>query len=158
MLVAVAFLPAIAVQSYKQFDLNRLRQSEVQDHALSLAKLAAAQQLQIVDGIHQVLIALSELPAIKSKDSEACQKYLGATQQRYPAFRFIVVDMSGQSFCTTSGLSGNVAGRADFVNATHTGEFSVGQFSIGVWTGRELISLASPLYDDKGRLHGARRT
>lgn len=58
MLVAVALLPAIAIQSYNQFDLHRLRQSDVQEHALSLAKLAAAQQLQIVDGIHQVLIAL----------------------------------------------------------------------------------------------------
>lgn len=70
MLVAVALLPAIAIQSYNQFDLHRLRQSDVQEHALSLAKLAAAQQLQIVDGIHQVLIALSELPAIKARDSQ----------------------------------------------------------------------------------------
>jgi signal transduction histidine kinase len=154
-LVAVALLPAIAVQSYKQFDLNRLRQSEVQEHALSLAKLAAAQQLQIVDGIHQVLIALSELPAIKAKDSQGCSKYLLATQQRYPAFHFIVVDMSGQSFCTTSGESGNVAGRSDFVNATSSGHFAVGQFSIGVLTGRELISLALPFYDDEGRMAGA---
>jgi signal transduction histidine kinase/CheY-like chemotaxis protein len=154
-LVAVALLPAIAIQSYKQFDLNRLRQSEVQQHALSLARLAAAQQLQIVDGIHQVLIALSELPAIKAKDSQGCSKYLHATQQRYPAFHFIVVDMSGQSFCTTSGESGNVAGRADFINATSSGQFSVGQFSIGVLTGRELISLALPFYDDEGRMAGA---
>jgi signal transduction histidine kinase len=155
MLVAVALLPAIAIQSYNQFDLNRLRQSEVQEHALSLAKLAAAQQLQIVDGIHQVLIALSELPAIKAMDSQACTKYLLAIMQRYPAFHFLVVDMSGQSFCTTTGKSGNVAGRADFVNATSRGQFTVGEFSHGVLTGRELISLALPFYDDEGRMAGA---
>jgi signal transduction histidine kinase len=154
-LVAVALLPAVAVESYNQFALHRLRQSEVQEHALSLAKLAAAQQLQIVDGIHQVLIALSELPAIKAKDSQACSKYLLASKQRYPAFHVLVVDMSGQSFCTTAGNSGNVAGRADFVNATSSGQFAVGKFSTGVLTGRQLISFALPFYDDEGRMAGA---
>jgi signal transduction histidine kinase/CheY-like chemotaxis protein len=154
-LVAVALLPAIAIESYDQFDIHRLRQSEVQEHARSLAKLAAAQQLQIVDGIHQVLIALSELPAIKAKDSRACGKYLLATKQRYPAFHVIVVDMNGQSICTATGESGNVAGRADFVNATSSGQFAVGQFSIGVLTGRQLISFALPFYDDEGRMAGA---
>jgi hypothetical protein len=64
MLVAVALLPAIAIQSYNEFELRRSRQLEVQEQALGLAKLAAAQQQQIVEGIRQVLIALSELPAI----------------------------------------------------------------------------------------------
>jgi signal transduction histidine kinase/CheY-like chemotaxis protein len=155
-LVAVALLPAIAIQSYNQFDLHRLRQSEVQEHALSLAKLAAAQQLQIVEGIHQVLIALSELPAIKARDPQACSKYLLATKQRYPAFlAFIVVDMNGQSFCTTGGKTVNVAGRADFVDATSSGQFAVGQFSIGLLTQSRLIPFALPIYDDEGRMVGA---
>ncbi len=141
--------------NYNQFDLHRLRQSEVQEQALSLAKLAAAQQLQIIDGIHQVLIALSELPAIKAKDSQACSKYLLATKQRYPAFHVIVVDMNGQSICTANGGSGTVAGRADFVSATSSGQFTVGQFSTGVLTGRKLMSFALPFYDDEGRMAGA---
>lgn len=156
MLVAVALLPAIAIQSYNQFDLHRLRQGEVQQHALSLAKLAAAQQQQVVEGIHQVLIALAELPAIKARDPEACSKYLLATKQRYPAFlAFIAVDMNGQSFCTTGGKSVTVGGRADFVKATKTGQFAVGEFSIGVLTGSKLIPFALPIYDDKGDMAGA---
>jgi len=60
MLVAVALLPAIAIQSYNKFELRHSRQLEVQEQALGLAKLAAAQQQQIVGGIRHVLIALSE--------------------------------------------------------------------------------------------------
>jgi hypothetical protein len=67
-LVAVALLPAIAVQTYNEIELRRSRQVEVQDQALGLARLAAAEQQQMVQGIRQVLIALSELPAIKVKD------------------------------------------------------------------------------------------
>src|ERR1700722_18733283 len=54
-LVAVALLPAIAIQAYNEFDLRRARQVEVENQALSLAKLAAAEQQQIVQGIRQVL-------------------------------------------------------------------------------------------------------
>jgi hypothetical protein len=47
MLVAVALLPAIGIQAYNEYDLRRARQVEVQNQALSLAKLAAAEQQQI---------------------------------------------------------------------------------------------------------------
>jgi PAS domain-containing protein len=156
LLLAVALLPAIAIQSYNEFDLRHSRQMEVQEQALGLAKLAAAEQQQLVEGIRQVLIALSELPAVKARDPQACSAYLLAIKQRYPAFlAFIVVDMNGQSFCTTSGKSGDVAGRADFANATRTGEFAVGGYSIGMLTGIKLIPFALPFYDDDGHMAGA---
>jgi signal transduction histidine kinase/CheY-like chemotaxis protein/HAMP domain-containing protein len=156
LLVAVALLPAIAIQSYNEFDLRRSRQKEVQDQALGLAKLAAAEQQQLIEGIHQVLIALSELPAVKAKDPQACSAYLSTIKRRYPAFlAFIVVDIDGRSFCTTSGQSASVAGRADFVNATTTGEFSVGGYSIGVLTSLKLIPFAVPFYAEDGTMAGA---
>ena len=115
MLVAVALLPAIAIQSYNEFELRHSRQMEVQEQALGLAKLAAAQQQQIVGGIRQVLIALSELPAIKARAAEACSAYLSTIKRRYPAFlTFAAVDMNGQSFCTTNGKTANVADRSYF--------------------------------------------
>ena len=80
-LVAVALLPAIAIQAYNELDLRRDRQVEVQNQALSLAKLAAAEQQQIVQGIRQVLIAMSELPSIKTRDSQACDAYLATVQR-----------------------------------------------------------------------------
>jgi signal transduction histidine kinase/CheY-like chemotaxis protein/HAMP domain-containing protein len=156
LLVAVALLPAIAIQSYNEFDLRRSRQMEVQDQALGLAKLAAAEQQQVVEGIRQVLIALSELPAVKAKDPQACSAYLLAIKQRYPAFlAFLVFDINGQSFCTTSGKSASVAGRADFTNAIQTGKFAVGNYSIGVLTGIKLIPFALPFYDNDGHMAGA---
>ena len=40
-LVAVALLPAIAIQAYNEVELRRARQLEVQNQALNLARLAA---------------------------------------------------------------------------------------------------------------------
>jgi hypothetical protein len=44
LLVAVALLPAVALQASNEFYLRRARQVEVQNQALNLAKLAAAEQ------------------------------------------------------------------------------------------------------------------
>jgi PAS domain S-box-containing protein len=157
LLVAVALLPAIAVQAYNEFDQRRARQVEVQNDALSLAKLAAAEQQQIVQGIRQTLIALSELPAIKAKDAQACNAYLASIKQRYPGFiSFIMVDMNGDSFCdaTIDHKPSTAAGRPYFDNVVKTGEFTVGEFAIGRVTGRSVLHFALPFYGDDGRMGG----
>jgi hypothetical protein len=156
-LVAVALLPAIAIQAFNEFDLRRARQVEVQNQALSLAKLAAAEQQQIVQGIRQVLIAMSELPSIKTRDSQACNAYLAAMQRRFPAFvTFLVADLKGWSFCDTNSDHRpiTIASRAYFASILKTGAFTVGEFSAGLSTGRKVIQFALPFYGDDGRMGG----
>jgi signal transduction histidine kinase/CheY-like chemotaxis protein/HAMP domain-containing protein len=156
-LVAAALLPAIAIQAYNEFDLRRARQVEVQNQALSLARLAAAEQKQIVQGIRQALIALSELPAIKAKDSQGCNAYLFKIKQRYPGFiSFTVVDMNGSSFCdaTSDHKPSTAAGRPYFANVLKTGEFTVGEFAIGRVTGRNVLQFALPFYGGDSRMGG----
>ena len=157
LLVAVALLPAIAIQIYNEVDLRRMRQVEVQDEALGLARLAAAEQQQIVRGIRQVLIALAELPAVKSKDGEACNRYLATIRQQYPAFiTFAVADINGDFFCDTNSVHRplTAAGRAYFADALKSGAFTVGRFSVGRSTGRNVIQFALPFYDDNARMAG----
>jgi PAS domain S-box-containing protein len=156
-LVAIALLPVIAVQAYNEFDLRRARQLEVQSQAISLAKLAAAEQQQIVQGIRQVLIALSELPAIKARDSQACNAYLTAMKQRFPAFiTLIVADSNGRNFCDASSFHRpiSIAARAYFANALKTDGFTVGEFSKGLSSGRNVIQFALPFHGDDGGLGG----
>src|SRR5258708_33762685 len=156
-LVAVALVPAIALQMYNEFDLRRARQAEVQNQALSLATLAAAEQQQIVQGIRQVLIAISELPSIKTRNNQACNAYLAAMQQRFPAFiTFLVADLNGWSFCDTNSDHRpiTIAARGYFANVLKTGAFTVGEFSAGLSTGRNVVQFALPFYGDHGRMGG----
>ncbi|MET4033381.1 signal transduction histidine kinase [Bradyrhizobium sp. JR7.2] len=156
-LVAVALLPTIAIQMYNEFGLRRARQVEVQNQALSLAKLAAAEQQQIVQGIRQVLIAMSELPSIKMRDSQACNAYLAAMRQRFPAFvTFLVTDMNGRSFCDTNSDHRplTIAARAYFADVLRTGVFTVGEFSAGLSTGRKVIQFVLPFYGSDNRMGG----
>jgi len=157
LLVAVALLPAIAVQSYNEFYLRRSRQMDVQEQVLGLAKLAAAEQQQIVQGIRQALVALSELPAIKSKDAHGCEAYLSRVKEQYPEFiSFIVVDTNGSSFCdsNTEYRPSTAAGRAYFNSVIKTGKFTVGEFAMGRVTGRNVLHFAVPFYGDDARMAG----
>src|SRR5260221_3815544 len=157
LLVAVALLPAIAIQTYNEVDLRRSRQIEVQDQALALARLAAAEQQQIVQGIWQALIALSELPAIKAKDSQGCNAYLSAIKQRYPAFlAFFVTDLTGQSSCNTTNHDEPVtaAGRAYFANALKSGGVTGRGCAVGRPTRRNVLPLLLPFFSDGGRTGG----
>jgi signal transduction histidine kinase/HAMP domain-containing protein len=157
LLVAVALLPAIAIQTYNEFERRRLREAEVQEQALGLAKLAAAEQQQIVQGIRQALIVMAQAPAIKAKDTPACQAYLSTIKEQFPAFlAFLVVDMEGRSFCDTNVVHKPVslASRAYFANAQRTGGFAVGEFAVGRLTGRKIIQFALPFSGDDGRMGG----
>lgn len=156
-LVAVALLPAIAIQAYNEFELRAARQVELQNQALSLAKLAAAEQQQIVQGIHQVLVALSELPAIKARDSNACNAYLATMKQRFPGFlTFLVADLNGRTFCdsNTEHRVVDISARAYFNNTLKTQAFTVGEFSVGLSVPQNVIQFALPFYGDDDRLDG----
>jgi PAS domain S-box-containing protein len=156
-LVAVAIIPVVAIQAYNEFALRRSREVEVKDQALSLARLSAAEQQQIVQGIRQILIAMSEVPAIKTSDSQACNAYLAAIRRRFPAFVTVfVTDLNGRAFCDTSSDHRpiTVAARAYFATALKTGAFTVGEFSQGISTGRNVIQFALPFYGNDGRMGG----
>ena len=156
-LVAVALLPAIAIQAYNEFDLRGARQVEVQTQALSLAKLAAEEQQQIIQGIRQVLIVLSELPAIRSKDSSACNESLAGLKSRFPGFlTFVVTDVNGQPFCDSNGNRKpvSVARRPYFAEVLKSRAFTVGEFSIGLSVPRKVIQFALPFDGDDGQISG----
>jgi PAS domain S-box-containing protein len=158
LLVAIALLPVIAIQAYNEFALLRSHQVEAQDQALALAKLTAAEQQQFIQGIRQVLIALSEFPAIKSKDIPACRAYLSAIKKRYPAFlSLFVTDTADATFCDTvdanhAPLSG--AARPYVFTALQSGVFRVGEYSVGRLTGRNVIHFAMPFYGDDRHVGG----
>src|ERR1700733_11453927 len=156
-LVSIALLPAVAIQAYNELDLVLARQLEVQKQAIGLAKLTAAEQQQIVQGVRHVLIALSELPAIKTRDSAACNAYLSAMKDRFPAFlTFHVADVNGMTFCDSVGGKKpiNVSARGYFAEAVRNAAFTVGEFSIGLALHRRVIVFALPFSGDDGRLGG----
>jgi signal transduction histidine kinase/HAMP domain-containing protein len=155
-LVLVGMVPTISIQTYNEFILRRARQLEVGNQAVNSAKRAAAELQQVVQGIRQVLMALSELPAIKENKSEVCNESLAGMKSQFPAFlTFLVVDVNGQKFCDSNDPKAvNVAVRSYFTTALNVRAFSVGEFSIGLSIHRRVIQFALPYYGEDGHVAG----
>src|SRR5258708_35214450 len=101
--------------------------------------------------------AMSELPSIKTRYSQACSAYLAGMQQRFPAFvTFLVADLNGWSFCDSNSNHRpiKIAARAYFANVLKTGAFTVGEFSTGLIFDRKIVQFALPFYGDDGRMGG----
>ena len=75
-LVAIAVLPALAIEGYNQFDLRHEREREVRRDALRLATFASGELDRIVESGAGLLSALSRLPAVRNFDAAACSSYL----------------------------------------------------------------------------------
>jgi hypothetical protein len=84
LLVLIALLPALAIQAYNEFDLRRTRQAEVDEMALRQAQLASSELNQIFEGIHNLLIAVAEVPSVRSFAAGECAAYLATLQPKVP--------------------------------------------------------------------------
>ena len=65
LLVLLAVLPALGLILYTAVEQRRLATTEVQENALRLARFAAADQDNLIEGARQLLIALARLPEIR---------------------------------------------------------------------------------------------
>ena len=82
LLVVVALLPALAIQAYNELDLRRSREAEVRELALRQAELAASELSQILEGVHSLLTAVAEVPAVRALDAGPCATFLANLQPR----------------------------------------------------------------------------
>lgn len=155
-LIAAALVPLIAVQEYNAIP-EFLADFEMREQALSGAKIAAAEQRQIVEQIRGIMVRLSKLPAVKTRDRLACNAYLSTIKSQFPAvITFLVTDLSGFSFCDTNSDHRpiTIAARPYFNTVLQTGEFTVGKFTTGLSSGQNVVQFALPFRDDGGQLAG----
>jgi hypothetical protein len=157
-LVALALLPAIAIQAYNEFALRDARQEAAHEQALSAARAVATVLDRFVEGVRQVLVAVAETPGIKDKDPGRCTAYLQRVAKSYPAYMLLAVnDAEGRTVCNTAGGgpgTNSNAGRAYFQRAMASNGFAVGDQVIGVETKRRSLHLALPLPDATGEPGG----
>jgi len=126
-LVAIAVLPALAIEGYNQFDLRQEREREVRRDALRLATFASGELDRIVESGAGLLSALSRLPAVRNFDSVACSNYVADLGQVFPQYRVIgATDASGNVFCASKPRPPgfNLSDKPAWQQAMQTGEFT----------------------------------
>ena len=157
-LVALALVPALAIQGYNEYALRASRGEVVRNEAMRAARSVAADLGQFGRGTRQVLGVLAEVPEIKEKNPQGCTAYLKTLLDKVPgAFFFGVADADGSIVCNTLGSAPGaytLSDRAYFQDAMRTGGFAIGALVTGRITGRPTIQFAQAIPGAAGRPEG----
>jgi two-component sensor histidine kinase len=157
-LVALALMPALAIQGYNEYALRSARAEVVRGEAMRAARSVAADLGQFGRGTRQVLGILAEVPEIRDKDPVTCTTYLKTLLGKVPgAFFFGVADANGNIVCNTLGSARgaySLADRGYFQDAMRAGDFAIGKFVTGRITQRPTMQFAQAIPGAGGRPEG----
>src|SRR5471032_1184215 len=157
-LVVLAALPTLAVTIYGSWDQRVRAIAGARNDMQSLAKLAAQQQGQIIEGSKQTLVAISLMPTALRNDSVRCNAYLATLQAKSMGLYHSIgiYDADGVLKCNAVPWQGKVHSpdRLYFSLALATGKFAIGEYQVGRVTKLQGINLGYPIADAQGGVTG----
>src|SRR4051794_4693143 len=142
-LVAVALLPAFAVEVMFLVGLHYARQDDINRDVMRQAQLVNETVSTIIEGARQLTYSLAQSGRVATLDP-ACRETLLAVKAGLPNYRFIsVLDPQGRLVCTSWREAGGVGlGQRPYLDATLTADrFTVGEFSRGAASGEPFLPL-----------------
>ncbi|MFK5600539.1 sensor histidine kinase [Methylobacterium sp. HMF5984] len=157
-LVALALMPALAIQGYNEYALRASRDAAVRVDALGSARAAATDLVQLAQSLQQVLDLAAVDGSVRGKDSAACTAYLGLISERLPQLSLLsLAEPDGRVVCDSRGSPPGAysnAERAYHKRVLATEAFAMGNFVVGVRTRQPAVHFAQPVRDADGRLTG----
>ncbi|NJN65960.1 MAG: response regulator [Chloroflexaceae bacterium] len=153
-LVLLAIVPSLVLVFITGIEQEHLFANQVQNEALRLTRLAAAEQQTQVQKARQLLVALAQLPSVRDHDVETCTHIMTDLRPQFPEYTGIsAVYPNGDPFCTSLPNTGiNVGDRDYFRQVLATRDFTVSDYLIGRKTGKAIIAFAYPSLDAGGQV------
>jgi signal transduction histidine kinase len=156
LLVTIAILPALGIQAYNEFDLRRSREADIRDRVVQITKQFGEEMGELREGARQLLIAVAQLPQVKSKSADACSTLLSSLKAVYANYSLLgAADAQGNVFCTSGKTSlMSVADQEFFQRAMAKDGLAVGLYWADPVTGEKSIHFAHRFYDAAGNVAG----
>ncbi len=156
LLVLFAVIPAFGLMGYTAISQRQQAAVDAERDAMHLARLAAREQSQLIAATHQLLLMLSQLPAVRQPaNTSSCSRILAALQKPYPHYtNFGVAAPDGRVFCSALPLprAVNIADRSYFRRTVQSRDFSIGDYQTGRITGISAINFGYPVFDAGGNI------
>lgn len=156
LLMLLSLAPASGLVLYTVSEQRRLAATDVQTNARQLARLAASQQEQLIEGARQLLVAFAELPSIRGTGA-ACSTTLATLLPQFPLYaNFGVIQPDGAVTCSAVPLMSplNLRDRSYFRRALTERQFAVGEYQIGRITNKASINFGYPILNETGSVEG----
>ena len=157
-LVALALLPALAFQAWSSLELRNEAEAAYAAQAVAESRDAQANMSRIAEGVRQLLLALSEVPAIRSGDNPGCNSYLKMVADQFANYALLAAnEPDGEIICNSLGTKPkdySNGGRAYHLRAMASGTFAVGDLVTGKMTNVRSIHFALPFRRTDGSVGG----
>jgi signal transduction histidine kinase len=162
LLVLFAVIPAFLLTIFTNWNERRLAATEVREEALRLARLAAADQEQLVEGVRQLLLTLARLPEVHDGAAAHCQALLADLLRQHRRYTNLgVIKANGDVVCSGSPVAKEDLNTEQSLVAAarqtiETGEFIVGDYQAGRTTrGEAVVSFTYPIFNADGERQAA---
>ena len=154
LLVALAVLPAIAIQAYNELALRRDRDAQMRAEAQRLAEFAASELDGLLAGAKPMLLALARTPSIRDGDAAACGQLLTELGRDLTEYSGLgAIDLAGRQRCDQAEPLSGGEWRSTAAARAQAG-FHVGSFTPGETAGQSFLPITLPFRDRDGRIAG----
>jgi signal transduction histidine kinase len=151
LLVLIAVAPALAIQSFNEYDLRKSREDDIRNKTIQITKQFGAEMGELREGARQFLEVISQLPDVRSPDLGSCARLLATLNARTPYYSVLgVADAAGHVRCTSKPFSlSSIADLPFFVRAMARPDLAVGNYWVDPATGLKQIDFALRFGGDK---------
>jgi len=146
-LVLLVIVSAAALILSTALEERPLAVVNAQDRMLQLARLAANEHEQLIEGARQLLIGLTNLPQVQEHQTAACNALFRRLIAQFPTYtNLLAAKPDGEVFCSSAPIFSpfNIADRASFQRTIETHNFTVSEYLIGRISGKPVITFSYP--------------
>jgi len=155
-LVLLLVIPAFCLVLYSNFQQRRIEKKRVQESAVAISRLAAAQQEQFIRNARQLLATLTEFSFLTLTTNAAFSEvHLVNLKKLSPDYlTFGLIERDGTVFCSATPADKviSLADRAYFQRVVQTKAFAIGDFQVGRLTGQSSLNFGYPVLDENSQL------
>ncbi|OGP94999.1 MAG: hypothetical protein A2157_03105 [Deltaproteobacteria bacterium RBG_16_47_11] len=154
-LVLLVAIPIYVLTYYWGMEERRRALIDTQNEALEQVREISIYQKQLILHAHQILFTLSQLSKIRDLDSGACSTILANLLKKSQGYTaFWAAKPEGEIFASAPPLNKpiNVSDRSYYRVIVQTGDFTIGDYEIGIVTGKPGVAVAYPVFEGKDNL------
>ncbi len=157
LVVLIAIIPSLVLIYYNARKQRATAIEEAQEDVARITRLTAANCGRVIEGAHQLLVAVAELPDVRSGDPSRCAASLANLLGKYQVYSNLgVASLDGNVICSAVPLPQpvSVADRPWFKEAVEQRDFAVGEYQVGRISGQPSLNFGYPLFGDGGQVQG----
>jgi|GEM_PF-538338 len=153
-LVVLAMLPVVGILLYSGLDRQREALLASRQFVEAQSTGVAEEQRRLVDGLHQQLLTLAELPEVRNRDRQACDGIFARLVSQNPRVATLFATTpDALIFAANAPFSRiSIADRKYFQDALRTHSFSCGEFVVSRLTQKQVLHFALPVLEGDARL------